>query len=634
MKRNKIIIPVLLFLYAAISCARIGTPTGGPKDVTPPKVVTSQPQNYSTNYSDKEISIEFNEFIQLKSVNQELVVSPPQKDKPVVVQKGKRLVIQLRSDLRDSTTYTLNFGNAITDYNEGNPLPGYEFVFSTGPVLDSLSIKGRVLKAFDLTPDKDGELVMLYKNLNDSAPHTMVPAYITKTDEKGYFSINNIPEGKYRLFALKDVNANMMYDLPNEQVAFADSVITIRADVLARIDSLVTREKEKMLDSLMADTARIDSSAIAGQTKEETTEPAMNLNDSLPTDSLMREAYNKYNLFARLHLFEADVARQYLTINTRDDAHKLQFTFNIPLYRDSLVISPLNFPDSSGWYIPEYSANMDTIDLFLTDTTLVKQDSLELSIGFLIKDSLQNMVMQLDTLDMVYVKPENKGGRGKLKEEEKPEKKQWLKPALNISRGKTFDLNQNIRIISPYPVADYDKTQISFFKMEDTLQVKQAFILSKDSSNTRTFFVSPGKPWEPDAKYIYEMLPGAFTDIYGMTNDTTSISFNTQKENAYGSIILNLTNVQSPLIVQLLEKDKIVREQYTKEDGKLTFGYLYPKTYRIKVIFDLNGNKKWDTGDYDKHRQPEKVSFYNDNGTSVRANWDVELPWTLPAPAY
>ncbi len=634
LKRKEIIIPVIFLLAAVISCARIGTPTGGPKDVTPPKVVLSEPQNYSTNYSGKEINIEFNEFIQLKSINQEFIVSPPQKDKPVIVQKGKRVVVQLRGDLADSTTYTLNFGNAIADYNEGNPLPGYEFVFSTGPVLDSLSVKGRVLKAFDLTPDKDGELVMLYKNLNDSAPHTMVPAYITKTDEKGYFSINNIPEGKYRLFALKDVNANMMYDLPNEAVAFADSVITINADVQARIDSMVTREKEKMLDSLMADTARMDSIRIASQTKKETTEPAVNFNDSLPTDSLLREAYNKYNLFAMLHLFQADVARQYLKNNTRNDARKLQFVFNLPLYQDSLRISPLNFPDTPDWYISEYSANMDSIDLFLTDTTLVKRDSLKLSLGYLVKDSLENLVMQIDTLNMVYLEPKQTSNRAKKETEEKKPEKQALNPGLNISRGKTLDLNQDIRIISPYPVEAFDENKISLFKRVDTVQVKQSFVLTRDSSNERTFFVTPQKSWEPDAKYIYNMLPGAFTDIYGLTNDTTSISFNTQKENAYGSIILNLTNVQTPLIVQLLEKDKVVREQRTMENGKMTFGYLYPKTYQIKVIFDRNGNEKWDTGDYDKHRQPEKVSFYNDNGTSVRANWDVELPWELPSPVY
>ncbi|NJK86151.1 MAG: hypothetical protein HC906_09450 [Bacteroidales bacterium] len=217
----------LLFFLIAFSCARIGSPTGGPKDVDPPRILMSEPENYSTGFKGKELEITFDEYIQIKGIDKELFISPPLSEKPVTKIRNKTLVVDLNNELIENTTYTLNFGKAIADNNEGNALTNYEFVFSTGDYLDSLSITGKVMNAFNLTPPKEGTFVMLYENLNDTAPLTQIPLYISKTDKSGNFRMNNIKTGNYKIYSLTDENSNMFFDQQKETFAFIDSVIVL-----------------------------------------------------------------------------------------------------------------------------------------------------------------------------------------------------------------------------------------------------------------------------------------------------------------------------------------------------------------------------------------------------------------------
>jgi hypothetical protein len=150
----------LLFLIA--SCAKIGSPAGGPKDETPPVVLKSKPLNHSVWFEGKQIEVTFDEFIRTDGLSQDLVVSPPLEERPEIRLRGKTLVIEWEEELRDSTTYTFSFGEAIKDLNEGNVLRNFEFVFSTGGHLDSLAVIGTVLKAFDLEPHEEKVFVMLY----------------------------------------------------------------------------------------------------------------------------------------------------------------------------------------------------------------------------------------------------------------------------------------------------------------------------------------------------------------------------------------------------------------------------------------------------------------------------------------
>ena len=201
----------------------MGQLSGGLKDTIPPVVLQSEPQNYSVNFKGQKIEITFNEFITLDNINQQLVVSPPVENRVDVRLKNKTILIDLNNELQDSTTYTLNFGDAIKDNNEGNLLNNFEYVFSTGNYLDSLSVYGRLVNSFDLKPSEDPVSILLYDDLSDSAFLKHGPLYVSKTGKEGYFAMNNLRSDTFHIFALKDLNSNFYFDLPNEEIAFLDT---------------------------------------------------------------------------------------------------------------------------------------------------------------------------------------------------------------------------------------------------------------------------------------------------------------------------------------------------------------------------------------------------------------------------
>ena len=176
---------LLLSTLFLSQCAKIVAPTGGPKDEDHPLIVKIEPPFNTINFNNKKIEITFNEFIQLKDLSSNLVVSPPLEEKPEIKVKGKTLVIELLGELQDSTTYNIYFGNSVQDYNEGNPIEHFEYVFSTGDFIDSLSIKGQVVNSYNLLPE-EGVFVMLYKDYEDSVPMKQLPVHISKTNKEGF----------------------------------------------------------------------------------------------------------------------------------------------------------------------------------------------------------------------------------------------------------------------------------------------------------------------------------------------------------------------------------------------------------------------------------------------------------------
>lgn len=222
-----------IYLISALliySCAQIVPLTGGEKDEIPPKEISSLPQNQSVNFAAQTIIIEFDEYIKLENLRQQLIVSPVMENKPEIIIKGKKLIIKIKEALTPNTTYSINFGSAIVDITENNPIPNYKYVFSTGSYLDSISYAGSVVDAFELkTADKI--YVMLYDAMEDSVPMKQLPRYVAITDKNGDFSVTNIAKGTYKVFALEDINANYLYDLPNEKIAFVDEPIKIDSNL-------------------------------------------------------------------------------------------------------------------------------------------------------------------------------------------------------------------------------------------------------------------------------------------------------------------------------------------------------------------------------------------------------------------
>jgi len=219
-----------LLLLIAAGCANVVTPAGGEKDTTPPQAISFSPDTNSLNFSGGEIKIQFNEFIQLNDVFNQLIVSPPLENTPECKLRGKTLTIKITDTLKENTTYTLNFGQSIKDLTEGNTLDNFVYVFSTGETLDSLSVSGIV---YDMTTTKllSKMYVVLYRDPNDSSFTTSKPYYFARTDAEGKWKINNIRAGNYAIYALEDMNFNYFYDLPNERIAFSDTLLYVSADI-------------------------------------------------------------------------------------------------------------------------------------------------------------------------------------------------------------------------------------------------------------------------------------------------------------------------------------------------------------------------------------------------------------------
>jgi hypothetical protein len=596
------------FLFTVFTqCAKVGSPTGGPKDEKPPQVTESNPLNKQTNWSSKEIEISFDEFIALKNLNDELIVSPPLKEKPVVRIRNKTLVIDLKEDPRDSTTYTLNFGNAIADNNEGNLIPDYEFVFSTGPVLDSLSLTGVAVNAYTLLPEKEKVAVMLFDNLCDSAPYKDLPLYFTRTSPEGKFAINNIRPDTFRLFALKDANNNLKFDVPDEMIAYSDSTIILSPERVRKVSFIKDSSLLKPKINTAAKKTLIRS-------------------DSVAHDTLKTAARELYALNTSLFLFSEEDLRQNIVSKEREQPELLTFAFSRPLF-DSLRIIPLDFR-ADRWYLQDLSMNRDTARFWITDTTLIKRDTLTLAVAYTTIDSAKNFITRTDTVMMRYREKAVKTVLGRKKKDKEPEADEnFLSLTVNLRPRAVIDLNLILRFASPCPVDSVDVQKFSLTRFEDSLQYPQKMDRIQDSS--ALYSVKFAVPWMESTSYNLFVEPGAIHDIYGKANDTVEIAFQTREIDYYGKIILSPEGSVFPMIIQLLdEKETLLSEKFLDENGTVTFDYLAPRKYRLKAIADGNKNKKWDSGNYLGRVQPEKVYYYP--GTlDVRSNWDLDITWNL-----
>lgn len=513
-------------------------------------------------------------------------MSPPLKEKPEFKLKGKNLLIDLNNKLRDSATYTLSFGDGIADLNENNPLKNYQFVFSTGNKLDSLSATGSVLDAFSLQP-ADGIQVFLYDNLKDSTPYNEIPAYAVKTEKTGIFSLNNLKAGTYRLFALKDANSNLKFDLANEKIAFLDSLITPSVQVSDKIDTLKTKEKK----------------------------------DSIVKHSVV--VFSPKNI--KLYLFEEDNQKQYLSNNDRPEKYKCAFIFNRPLVKD-IEIYPLNFTPEKDWFFFEKSLKNDTVVCWIKDTVVANKDTLKLQMKYLKTDSAGKLSLFSDTLKLKVKQ------RPALAKNQKQPAKLPLK--INVSNNGILDLNMPVIMEWGRPIGVSDTALIRLFRVKDSTETRQNYYISEDTSAKKLIgeycrkYLLNAK-WDEGTSYRLKVFPGAWRDIYGFTNDTSIINFKTQKKDYYGNMVFKFKNCNSPVIVQLMDiKETILNDKVIRKDQTLKYEYLKPQKYKLKVIFDKNDNGKWDTGKYLEKRQPEKALYYQ-NEINVRSNWDIELEWKL-----
>ncbi len=226
---------ILILQSAFFSCARRGRPTGGAKDTIPPVLIKTIPAEETVNFKGNKIKIYFDEYIKLNEVTKNLVVSPPQKNNPIITPVGtasKFITIKIVDTLKKNTTYAFNFGNSIVDNNEGNKLGNFKYVFSTGSYIDSLNLTGEVSDPIVKESVKNID-VMLYEytdTFTDSIIYKEKPSYIANTLDSTLFELTNLRAGKYLLIALKDANNNKIYNPKTDKIGFVSDTITLPTD--------------------------------------------------------------------------------------------------------------------------------------------------------------------------------------------------------------------------------------------------------------------------------------------------------------------------------------------------------------------------------------------------------------------
>ena len=553
----KLLIPVTLVLYVW-SCATIVAPSGGPKDITPPKMLKSEPKNLSTNFKGKKLLLDFNEYVDLKTPEKYLLISPPMSEIPELKVKGRTVVIKIKDSLRVNTTYNFYIGDAIVDITENNPITNFNFAFSTGPEIDSLSLTGRVTDAFTRLPVK-GALVMLYSDFTDSLPMKQIPTYVSRTLDNGNFRLNNLASGKYRVVALVDGNSDYMYNLPTETIGFSsDTVVPYYSNIN------------------MSDTNAV---------KAELADPRQISIDMFPEpDSIQRI------------LKSVIAAKNRLSIAFR-------YRMTSPGFR------PLNIPDSLPWAIKEWSSNNDTLNAWL----LNKPDTLKLEVT---ERGVVLDTVRISTTMKVTGKARNIPTATPL----------TFVPSSGsgmLGYGRPLMLS----FTNPVKEFDFSKLSLSIRTKTDTTYIKP-FAQFTDSIHRHVLVTHK---WNSTDFYDLYIPKGSFTDIYSDTCDSTHVAFRINPIEDYGTfaVTINRKDQSYPVIIQLLtEKGQVIDHRIITTEKKADFGLLPPGKYGLKAIMDVNKNGRWDTGQFIKKIQPERV-LVHPKIFQVRTNWELEETWDL-----
>lgn len=598
----RIYIPLISVLLLS-ACANRGVgPQGGPKDTIPPKVVKEVPVSGSLNMQAKKLEITFDEYIQLADIQKNVLISPPQQTPPEIKAIGKTLSVVFQDELQDSTTYTIDFGAAICDYNEKVPLEGYVFAFSTGDHIDSLAISGRVYNAENLNP-MYSVLVGIHANLNDTALNTFPFTRVTRSNSEGYFTIHNIRKGDYRLYALNDISRDYIYQ-PGEGLAFQDSIYTPYT------------LNHTHLDTIWQDTLAIDSITLDTLfTRMIDTIQVHTTTQYLP-DSLV------------IWYFEEAKKKLYFQRLLRENQHAFTLIFSAP--QDSLPhIQPLRYSQldslasDSGWVnILDYTlvqANRtnDTVTYWLTDSMAIRMDSIPFCVTYQYTDSLYNIVPKTDTLNAIYRHPKLSEKARETYEKNKRNRKLNLK----ANSSSKFEIYDTLFVYSDFPLDSIHPEMIHLMHKVDTTMQPISFQLEKmDSLGMKYGLLTNLKPTE---SYQLTIDSAACRDIYGACNDKLDAKIKLKSLEDYSSLLVKMAHYDARARIQLLdEKDVVQRELPASEQGAL-FAYLAPTTFYLRLYIDYNQDGQWTTGDWLLRRQPEPVYYYPAK-LKLRANWDFE----------
>ena len=332
-------------VISSVGCAQIGAPTGGPKDTIPPRLVKAVPELNSTNFNSNKITLTFDEYVQVQEVQNNLLVSPLPVINPIVDYKLKTVTVKLKDSLLPNTTYTINFGNAIRDNNENNPLKNFTYVFSTGNRIDSLVFRGKVIIAE--TGKADSTLIaMLYRNLDDSAVRTKRPDYMAKLNGEGNFTFTHLSAGRYKVYGLKDGDGGKTYNAKTEMFAFANAPVMVSSNTLPVTLYASAEEKENhnpvtsaLTKASASNKKLVYTTSVAGQNQDILNNLEMIFNKPL----------KKFDP-TKIRLTDTSY-KPISSVTANIDSTRKKITFTVKWLEDMnyrLIINPAAVADSSG----------------------------------------------------------------------------------------------------------------------------------------------------------------------------------------------------------------------------------------------------------------------------------------------
>lgn len=577
-----------LTLWVVASCASIGRPQGGARDVTPPAYVRSNPPHGTLNFKGERVEAFFDENIQLDDAFNKVIVSPTQKITPVVRSFGRRVTVELRDTLKPNTTYTIDFADAIQDLNEGNVLDGFALDFSTGDSIDTLRLSGIVLEARTLEPAQ-AMTVGIYREPADTAITTLPFERIARTNQLGQFTVRNLKAGNYAVYAINDLNRDNKWDR-SEDIAFLGHLATPSVEAITVTDTIRTA-------------AGTDSLA---------TRPGT--------------AYYPNDLL--LTWFNEGYKSQYLKDYKRPERRKITLEMGAPA--DSLPeIAVVKGPQGrsfSEMAVLQHNATNDTLTYWLHDPELIAADSLMLSVRHLNTDTLDRIVWKTDTLRFFW-RDKDKKKKKKNEEADTVPKPIELLP-LTMTSPSDFDVYQPLRLGTNTPIARADTAAFHLEMLVDTIWTAVPHSpVRADTLNPLTglvidFDTGPGQ------KYRIRVDSLGVENIYGLHNKDFSQEFKVRELEEYSNLVLNITPDSLPMMVELLsEADNPVRV-VSAEKGKAIFRYVNPGTYYARLWIDADSNGIWTTGCVIDSLQPEEVYYYP-RKIDLKANWDVENSWDI-----
>ncbi|MDE5706817.1 MAG: Ig-like domain-containing protein [Alistipes sp.] len=592
---------LLLFLLPFLwRCASVMTVEGGPKDTLPPVIVAMTPDNFATGFSERKIYIAFDEFVQLKDQQKEFFTSPRMKKKPQLTIRGRGIVIQIKDTLRENTTYALNFGSAVCDNNEGNPLHSMRYVFSTGDAVDSIVCSGYTADSYSADsvaksfiyffPADSVEEVAGY----DSTMFKHEPAVIARAENNGVFIAQNLKPIPYRIYAFEDKNGNQLYEPSVDQIGFLSEAYN----------------------------------------------PAELPEFSLWYDSLRHYVTAEPQLYFRMFTDEA-FNRQYLKSSERTDRHKALLYFNGRHPQiDSIVFDSI--PRSQVIVDPQ-TRGRDTVALWFDMPADQLPDTIRGTITYLRHDSLDRLVPATEKLRLFWRQIETKEEARERERLEKAREKaldageEWSEPekpsklTFRFSATGTVTPETDLSVDFDYPIVRIDTAAVLLTAQPDKKAPTPAsFRLERDTANLRRWHIRTG--WEEKTQYQLTFLKGALTDLTGERNDSLTTVFKGADPEKFASFTIKTRGKSDTAryIIQLLdERGRLLQQKNTQGDATLRFNYVTAGNVKFRIVEDANGNGLWDSGNLVERRQPERAEYYADaKGTdtfAAKENWETEL---------